>query len=330
MDSLLPEFEHTYSLKPHWQQKYVDELGCTITNEKVMHFPKNVIDGTSYFTEISPDVSVVVIDAVLQKEMRFTRLKAEEEFWIIYYDLSDNFNNHVVNNVKHKIGYASKLGFGIVDSQISSSYDAKVGDRVYSFRLFIKKDAVKAFFEKEKIEKRFKNIFESNKKKIFFYGHIDSRSKVVLHDLKQYNIESFNYEFLLKNAAYNLLAYFYERLRDDGSTMKSLFEKDAVAITNSQDFLLSDLLMPFPGIIRLAEIANMSVSKFTNLYKYIYGKSPALFFKIEKLELAKELLESGNFNSISDLSYTLGYNNAAYFSYVYKKHFGVLPDLVQI
>ncbi|MCD0476332.1 helix-turn-helix transcriptional regulator [Flavobacterium sp. EDS] len=328
MDSVLPEFEHTYSLKPYWQQKYVDELGCTITNEKVMHFPKEIVDGTLYFTEISPDVSVVVIDAILQKEMRFTRLKSEEEFWIIYYDLSDNFNSHVVNDVKHRIGYTSKLGFGIVDSQISSSYDAKVGDRAYSLRLFIKKDAVKAFFEKEKIEKGFKNIFDNNKKKLFFYGHIDSRSKVLLHDLKQYNMESFNYEFLLKNATYTLLGYFYERLRDDSSTMKSLFEKDVVAVMKSQDFLLSDLLIPFPGIIKLAEIANMSVSKFSSLYKNIYGKSPALFFKIEKLELANELLAKGDFSSIGDLAYTLGYSKVAYFSSIYKNHFGVLPDIV--
>ncbi len=328
MNNVLPEFEHTYSLKPHWQQKYVDELGCTITDDKVMHFPKEIVDGTLYFTEISPDVSVVIIDAVLKKAMRFTRLKSEEEFWIIYYDLSDNFNSHVVNNVKHRIGYSSKLGFGIVDSQTSSSYDVKVGYRAYSLRLFIKKDAVKTFLEKEKIEKGFKKIFENNIKKIFFYGHIDSRSKVVLHDLKQHNMESFNYEFLLKNTIYTLLGYFYERLREDSSTMKSLFEKDVVAVMKSQDFLLSDLLIPFPGIIRLAEIANMSVSKFTSLYKNIYGKSPALFFKIEKLELAKELLENGNYDSISDLSNALGYSKATYFSSIYKNHFGVFPDIV--
>lgn len=329
MDSLLPEFKHTYSLSPDWQQKFVDELGCTITDNKIMHFPKEILDGAVYFIEISPDVSVEVVDVILQKPMRFTREKSEEEFWIVYYDLSDSYNNHMVNDVKHTIGYASKLGFGIVDNQISSSYDAKVGDRGYSLRLFIRKEAVKAFFKKEKIEKDFKKIFDSNKKKIFFYGHIDSRSKVVLHDLKQCNMNSFNYEFLLKNAAYTILAYFYERLREDSSNMKSLFEKDVAAIMKSQDFLLSDLLIPFPGIPLLAEIANMSVSKFVKLYKNIYGKSPALFFKIEKLELAKELLENGCFKSISDLSHTLGYNTTAYFSSVYKKHFGVLPNIVQ-
>lgn len=330
MDKLLLEFKHTYSLTPHWQQKFVDELGCTMTKEKVMHFPKEVADGSVYFIEISPDVSVMVVDLILQKPMRFTRLKTEEEFWIVYYDLSDSFSKHIINNVNHKIGYKSKLSFGIIDNQINSSYDGTVGDRIYSLRLFIKKSAVEVFFEKETIVKSFKKIFDNNKKNMFFYGHIDSRSKVVLYDLKQQDMDSFNYEFFLKNASYNILTYFYERLRDYSSNMKSLLEKDVVAVMKSQEFLLSDLLIPFPGVVILAEMANMSVSKFSSLYKNIYGKSPALFFKIEKLELAKQLLENGYFKSVSDLSYALGYNKTAYFSSIYKKHFDVFPIIIQL
>lgn len=329
MNGLSSEFKHIYSLEPDWLQKFVDDLGCTIINNRIMHFPKDTADGTAYFIKISSDVSVFVFDMVLHKLMRLTREKTDEEFWIIYYDLSDSFSNHVVNDVKHSIGYDSKLGFGIVDNQIGSSYDAKVGARVYSLRLFIRKTAVKAFFKKEKIEKNYKKIFDTNKKNVFFYGHIDSRSKVVLYDLKQYNMDSYNYEFILKNVSYNLLTYFYERLRDDSYNMESLLEKDVDAVMKCQEFLLSDLLKPFPGILMLAEIANMSASKFTNVYKNMYGKSPALFFKMERLELAKELLEKGSFKSVSELSHVLGYNRKAYFSFIYKKHFGISPSIVQ-
>ena len=50
--------------------------------------------------------------------------------------------------------------------------------------------------------------------------------------------------------------------------------------------------------------------------------------KIEKLELAKELLENGDFKSIADLSDALGYSKTAYFSSIYKKHFGVFPNSI--
>ena len=53
--------------------------------------------------------------------------------------------------------------------------------------------------------------------------------------------------------------------------------------------------------------------------------SPALFFKNEKLLLAKELLESGDFKLISDVAYELGYNKTTYFSSIFRNHFGVLP-----
>jgi AraC-like DNA-binding protein len=330
MSEFFKEFEHFYSLTSKWQQKFIDELGCTMTTDSIMSFPKEVADGSAYFMEISPDVSVVVFDATIKQKIRFTRKQTDEDFWIIYYDLSDRFNKHEVNGVKHKIGYKSKLSFGIVDNQIKSSYVPEIGNKSYLLRLLISKKAIKSFFEKEALEKSLKAFLKNSKQKIFFYGHIDSRSKVVLHELKQHNMESFNYELLLKNASYSILTYFFERLADHDSTMKFLLEKDVEAVMKSQDFLLSDLLMSFPGVAILAKIAHMSVSKFSSLYKNIYGKSPALFFKTEKLELAKELLENGDFKSVTDLSYALGYNKPAYFSSIYKKHFGVSPNSVRI
>ncbi|MCC9074479.1 helix-turn-helix transcriptional regulator [Flavobacterium sp. F-65] len=326
MDEILKEFEHFYSLTSTWQQNYIDEFGCTMISDRIMSFPKEVADGAAYFMEISPDMAVVVFDATLKEKIRFTRIQTDEDFWIIYYDLSDRFNKHVVNGVKHKIGYKSKLSFGIVDNQIRSSYVPEIGNRSYLFRLLISKKMIKSFFEKEVLEKRLNAFLKNNIQKMFFYGHIDSRSKLVLYELKQQRMEDFNYEFLLKNASYKILTYFFERLVNQGANMKSLLEKDVEAVMKSQDFLLSDLLLPFPGILTLAEIANMSVSKFSNVYKNIYGKSPALFFRIEKLELAKELLENGDFKSIADLSDALGYSKTAYFSSIYKKHFGVFPN----
>ncbi|MCC9074482.1 helix-turn-helix transcriptional regulator [Flavobacterium sp. F-65] len=329
MDKTILEFDHIYSLTSKWQQKFIDEFGCTMITDHLLNFPQDVVDGAAYFMDISPDIAVVVIDVTMKKKIRFTRMKTDEDFWIIYYDLSERFNRHEVNDVKHKIGYKSKLSFGIIDNKTTSSYVSEVGNKSYSFRLLISKKIIKSFFEKEGLEKSLTAFFKSNRQKMFFYGHIDSRSKLVLHDLKKQNMAGFNYEFRLKNATYNLLAYFFERLTDNSFNVKSLLEKDVEEVMKSQDFLLSDLLMPFPGVTILAEIANMSVSKFSNLYKNIYGKSPALFFKIEKLELAKELLENGDFKSVSDLSYALGYKKTTYFSSIYKNYFGVLPNTVR-
>lgn len=327
MNKFPSEFKHTFSLTDEWRQKFVDELDCTVDNEN-MYFSEEITNGSCCFLEILPDVSVLIIDSVLNKPIRFTRIPSEDDFWIVYYDLSESFSKHIIADVNHKIGYKSKLNFAIVDNKIRSTYLATVGERFFSLRLFIRKSYMKMFFNDAEFEKDFKDVFDDKKKKMFFYGHIDSRSKVILHSLKQEQIGNPNYEFLLKATTHTLLAYLIERLNSKMPNMGTHLEKDIEAVMLSQQHLLDNLLAPFPGIEFLANIANMSATKYRNLYNTIFGMSPALFFKNEKLLLAKELLESGDFKLISDVAYELGYNKTTYFSSIFREYFGVLPNTI--
>ncbi|MCC9070293.1 AraC family transcriptional regulator [Flavobacterium sp. F-65] len=327
MSNLTLEFKHFYSITPAWQQKFVNELDAKIV-DNVMSLPPETASGSSYFLEILPDVSVDIIDLVLNRPIHFMRMPYEDDFWIVYYDLSESFSKHIVDDVSHKIGYKSKLNFAIVDNKIASSYLATVGERFYSLRLLIRKSYMKTFFNDSEFEKDFEEIFDDERKKMFFYGHIDSRSKVILHGLKQQNIDNPSYEFLLKGSVFTLLGYLIERLKAKMPNTGTHFEKDIDAVMLSQQYLLSNLASPFPGIEFLANIAHMSPTKYRSLYNTIFGMSPALFFKNEKLILAKELLESGDFKLISDVAYELGYNKTTYFSSIFRDYFGVLPHTV--
>lgn len=159
---------------------------------------------------------------------------------------------------------------------------------------------------------------------------MDSRSKVLLHDFKQQKTEDFNYEILLKSVTYNLLGYLLEKLDINVPNKNAIFEKDHDAILKSQEFLLSNLIIPFPGIEILAKSANMSITKFKYAYRNVYGTSPAVFFRNEKLLLSRELLQSGKFNLVSEVASKLGYYKLAYFSVIYKKFFGVSPTCLDL
>ncbi|MHC0442827.1 helix-turn-helix domain-containing protein [Flavobacterium sp. 3-210] len=322
-----PEFRHVFSLTEEWRKKFVDELGCTVVDE-LMIFSEDLALGSCYLAEIHSGLSVLVIDSVLKKPLRLTRIPSEDDFWIVYYDMSNTFSKHILEGVDHKIGYTSKLNFAIVDNQIGSTYLAAVGERFYSLRLFIRKSYMKSFFTGSEFRKDFKDVFDDKVNKMFFYGHIDSRSKIILHSLKQKSTNDPHYGLLIKGVSYNLLGYLIERLNSKMPKIGMHLEKDIQAVMVSQQQLLSNLLIPFPGTEFLANIANMSSTKYRNLYEDIFGMSPAKFFKNEKLLLAKELLESGDFNLVSDVSFELGYNKTAYFSAIYRDYFGVLPKTV--
>lgn len=328
MDLSIPEIKYNTSLSPAWQTDFALKIGCKKIDDKRIKFPKHMADGYSYFMEISPYISVHVFDLTLCKPLRLTSTPSDENFWIVHYDMSDSFNKHFVDNVKHKIGYKSKLCFAIIDNHLQSTYVAPVGERAYSLRLHIRKSFLKNQFKDAVIGKDFRDVFENRKKKMFYYGHIDSRSKVELHNLKQQSMDNLNYEFVLKSTAFKIFGYLIERLNSNMPKTGMFLQKDLDALMKAQEYLLSNLLRPFPGVKKLSEVANMSVSKYTGLYLHVFGRSAVSFFRDEKLLLAKELLESGEFELISDVAFELGYYKTPYFSIVYKKYHGELPNVV--
>ena len=74
----------------------------------------------------------------------------------------------------------------------------------------------------------------------------------------------------------------------------------------------------------LSEIAGVSTVYFRKLFKSAYGVSPISYIQSIKIKRAKEMLDS-DYSSITDIAYSLGYNNIYDFSRSFKKHTGLSP-----
>src|SRR5690554_527978 len=78
------------------------------------------------------------------------------------------------------------------------------------------------------------------------------------------------------------------------------------------------------GVNILAEAVFLSSSQLTRKLKTITGKTPANFIRNIRLEKAVELLKNGE--SVTDVSWAVGFEDSVYFSKVFKKHFGFPPS----
>lgn len=81
------------------------------------------------------------------------------------------------------------------------------------------------------------------------------------------------------------------------------------------------------GVNILAEAVFLSVSQLTRKLKTITGKTPADFIRNIRLEKTLEMLKEGA--NITDVSWTVGFEDPVYFSKVFKKHFGFPPSSVK-
>lgn len=75
----------------------------------------------------------------------------------------------------------------------------------------------------------------------------------------------------------------------------------------------------------LAAVAGLSVIYFRKLFKDITGLSPIKYVQLFKIKKAKEMLKS-DYSSITDIGFSLGYNNVYEFSRDFKKCVGMSPS----
>jgi signal transduction histidine kinase/ligand-binding sensor domain-containing protein/DNA-binding response OmpR family regulator len=145
-----------------------------------------------------------------------------------------------------------------------------------------------------------------------------------------YILKPFNFEILLSKI-HNLL-----RMQQ---TFKTTFQKqidvqarDVVVVSEDEKFLKN----AFDNIEKNITNLNFSVEELSrnlnlsrvSLYKKLLtltGKTPVDCIRTVRLKRAVQLLEKSKL-SIANVAYEVGFNNAAYFSKVFREEFGMLPS----
>ncbi|MBC8988159.1 helix-turn-helix transcriptional regulator [Pedobacter sp. N36a] len=218
---------------------------------------------------------------------------------MIYFDIGDEITTHILDNTIHKAGYHSKLGMGFMDSGTKGIIIPPVGERTFSLRLLVDKTYYKSLAATNRSAEVTNLLFDESKNTLFFYSHIDSRSKVLLNRLKEeHHFSSPSFELKLKHTALYLLNYVLERTARFETNIEKLSENDINSILKTSQYMLDHLPQEFPGLAAMAEMAGMSGTKYKRLFKKILKDSPNIFVSNEKLLLGQQLLESGNFKQV--------------------------------
>ena len=82
------------------------------------------------------------------------------------------------------------------------------------------------------------------------------------------------------------------------------------------------------GVVELSELAEMSQSHFSKLFRRSTDLTPHQFVLNERINRSKELLRQGK-TKIVDIALEVGFQNQAHFTTVFGNHVGVTPLLFQ-
>ncbi|MBE6062619.1 MAG: helix-turn-helix transcriptional regulator [Clostridium butyricum] len=126
-----------------------------------------------------------------------------------------------------------------------------------------------------------------------------------------------NKEFLIDLRAQEITyELFKHRLFNDIDKLNSNnVIRKSISIMN--DNLLSDIT-----ISDISYSLGMSLTNFSTIFKKATGIAPNKYLTNLKLQKAKEMLE---YQSVTEVAFSLGYDNISYFINIFKRNFGVTP-----
>lgn len=121
-----------------------------------------------------------------------------------------------------------------------------------------------------------------------------------------------------------LLCWLFERLLTrDIIKHRPVHRADAEQLSRVRATVVADLSVP-PQLPELADLAGMSVSKLTDLYKQVFGDSIYDYFQKARMDEAGHLLKQASM-SVSEVGHQLGFSNLSHFSRLFEKHYGSTP-----
>ncbi len=169
-------------------------------------------------------------------------------------------------------------------------------------------------------------LSEDNKnKKYYTDGKINPSMAVVLNQLISFNLNSSVKSLYFKAKVYELLSLYFNRSEDaDIEQCPFLVDEVNVAkLKKAKDIIIANMAEP-PTLQELSESIGLSLKKLKEGFKQIYGDTVYGFLFDYKMEVARKLLESGDYN-VNEVGLKVGYSTSSHFIAAFKKKFGTTP-----
>jgi len=323
---------YAYQLKDFrsWLKGFSRVLNLSVVAGKI-NLPSDIGEGTIFSANINSDISYVVMDFSLKDDLVFLRKKSQNYGLSLFFNqvlVSDFFTIKDPNNTFVDRGRGrSNIFFSSTNYDLEVTYSKN--SRLKRVGIFFSPAFVSRCLKKDILldlllyaDNRLHNI---NKEPITF------EYRQLLDDIFMADSHSPISHLLLQNRvlllAEKFLSTFLTRgplRKESGNAKIQNKEKDLKALKDVEHILSNNKLDKFPSIEMLSKTAMMSTTKLKTKFKQIYGMKLYEFYNRNRLEKAKEMLQTGNY-SVKQVGYDIGFSNLSNFAKAFKKEFGLLP-----
>ena len=166
---------------------------------------------------------------------------------------------------------------------------------------------------------------ENNEKKYYAQEAVSPAIAVVLSQIISYNLHPTIKKLYIKGKVYELISLYFNKNTDaDIEQCPFLVDEDNVKrIRRAKELVIANMAEP-PTLPELSKEIGLSLKRLKEGFKQIYGDSVYSFLFDYKMEYARRLLESGQYN-VNEIGLKIGYSTSSHFIAAFKKKYGTTP-----
>lgn len=247
----------------------------------------------------------------------FLEAKQEERKFVITISLKGNTT--YINSQDKKI-IPFKEGFTTISMFENTQGFREFKDKqINQIRLILSESFLRRNFQKSLVEKYF---FNKQNLQLIDFRLTSIQSQFLLNDILNCTLVGELANIYKQGKIFELLSLEISKLQKNEDDI-FLDDYDRSAILKAKEILLNNLQNP-PSIVTLSKMVHLSEVKLKRGFKQIYKTSPYQLLVSHKMNLAKNMLESGEYN-INEIALQVGYKFANNFTNAFYKEFKIRP-----
>lgn len=148
---------------------------------------------------------------------------------------------------------------------------------------------------------------------------------IILNQLINFNMNSSVKKLYFEGKTYELLSLYFNtgEATDIEQCPFLANEADVIKLKEAKNIIINSIIEP-PSLPELAAEVGLSLKKLKEGFRQVYGNSVYGFLFDYKMEMARKMLETNQFN-VNEVGLKIGYSTASHFIAAFKKKFGITP-----
>ena len=283
---------------------------------------KNIAESTFKEINLENEFHLLHFQNDSREEKRFER-EIDSSFIQLHFCLK-GFAKFHFNSGNYSFDVLDKFSILLYNPQQKLPINLEIKPKTTLVSLLISIKKFHALFSKEANYIPFLSNENINRK---YYDNTEIKPTVlvVLQQIINSNINSSIRDLYLKGKIYELLSLYFQKGEvADGEFCPFLVdEQNVLKIRKAKDIIIARMAEP-PSLQELATEIGLNIKKLKEGFKQIYGDSVYSFLFDYKMEHARRLLETNQYN-VNEVGLKVGYSAASHFIAAFKKKFGTTP-----